>query len=200
MNRRNQTRTRHQDLLEAADHVLALPEAGALATEMALRDASIARWTLRSQCVLQLQEQQLQKRLPGFAITELGTREGWARLGRVPVKNANRVYIFSEPRRERGSFPVFDRSQTRPTVPGRDRPRAKRPDPARTWMRTLQRGLESCGFSLQCETGEHLEIGTEEQQLILTAPDHYSPAALAVLAQHCAGLALASSTGAPRAT
>jgi hypothetical protein len=179
---------RHQELMAAANRVLALPEAGAIATEMALRSASIGRWTMRSQCVLQLQEQDT-----GIKIVELHTREWWARLGRVPIKGNAGYYIFSGSRGERTSFRIWPRSQTRAfgrPAYGDMPPR----DPAAIWLRTLRYDLERCGYELQLADGPATRLGVVGRTVTFTAAQHRDSAALAALAQCCAGLLLAADT------
>lgn len=175
---------RHQDLMAAANRILAMPEAGAITTEMALRSATIGRWTLRSQCVLALQEQ-----ATGISIAELDTRDGWARRGRVPIKGSAGLYIFSGSRGERTAFPVWERSQTRAF--GRsDSAERQRHSRRRTWLRTLGRDLKRCGYELQLTEGPATYLAVEGHTVTFTAAHHRDPAALAALAQCCAVLFL----------
>ena len=184
MNRPRKNNQRRDALVAAADRVLALPEAGAIATEMALRSATIGRWGLRSQCVLQLQEQH-----SGTRFTELRTRQDWIRLGRFPFESTAGCYILSAKRGDRTGFVVFDRSHTRP-VSDRRGPGFKSPKPAVIWLRTLTQELERRGFALHLHKGATVAITTSDKDIHFTAEEHRSREALAALAQSCARLVI----------
>lgn len=184
MNRPQSANHRHCDLLAAANRVLTLPEAGAIATEMALRSASIGRWSLRSQCVLQLQEQ-----ATGIRIDELGTRDEWGRRGRKPRNDAVGFYVFSPKRGDRTSFKVWSRSQTR-AVRHAEHERPEWHNPSRTWLRTLRYDLEHCGFELQRTEGPATRLDIDGRTVLFAAKRHRDAEALALLAQCCAGILL----------
>ncbi len=192
-NPQSNSNRRHQDLTAAANRVLALPEAGAIATEMALRSATIGRWSLRSQCALQLQEQ-----ATGISIDELGTRDEWSRRGRNPLKSTAGFYVFNTKRGDRASFKVWARSQTR-AFSRADSAGLERRNPGRTWLRTLRYDLERRGFELQLADGPATRIDIDGRTVIFAAERHRDAAALASLAQCCAEILLAATISGPSA-
>ncbi|MEU5874241.1 hypothetical protein AB0A73_22125 [Glycomyces sp. NPDC047369] len=185
MDQRTRGRERLAELVAAADSVLALPEAGAIATQMALRSPTIGRWSLRSQCLLSLQEH-----ASSTTVSELGTRDAWLEHGHRIRKRASGFYVLSTQNRERGCFRVFTPDQTRAVRTGTSAPGSKSRGPGAVWLRTLRRELGWCGYALELAEGETVHLEVAAGRVVFAAERHTTRKPLEALAQVCADLTL----------